>query len=39
VTFDCPEGTVKSRLHHARKLLKAQLKQHYGGMAILLDQL
>ncbi|HJZ46695.1 MAG TPA: RNA polymerase sigma factor [Roseiflexaceae bacterium] len=37
--FDCPEGTVKSRLHHARKLLKAQLQRHYGGAAILPDQL
>jgi len=37
--FDCPEGTVKSRLHYARKLLKAQLQRHYGGAAILPDQL
>jgi RNA polymerase sigma-70 factor (ECF subfamily) len=37
--FDCPEGTVKSRLHHARKLLKAQLQRRYGGVAILPDQL
>jgi RNA polymerase sigma-70 factor, ECF subfamily len=37
--FDCPEGTVKSRLHHARKLLKAQLQRRYGGAATLLDQL
>jgi RNA polymerase sigma-70 factor, ECF subfamily len=37
--FDCPEGTVKSRLHHARKLLKAQLQRRYGGLAILPDQL
>jgi RNA polymerase sigma-70 factor (ECF subfamily) len=37
--FDCPEGTVKSRLHHARKLLKAQLQRRYGGAAILPDQL
>ncbi len=37
--FDCPAGTAKSRLHHARKLLKAQLQQRYGGMAILPDPL
>jgi RNA polymerase sigma-70 factor (ECF subfamily) len=37
--FDCPAGTVKSRLHHARKLLKAQLQRRYGGAAILPDQL
>jgi RNA polymerase sigma-70 factor (ECF subfamily) len=36
-TLDCPEGTVKSRLHHARKLLKEQLERHYGGAAILPD--
>jgi RNA polymerase sigma-70 factor (ECF subfamily) len=37
--LECPEGTVKSRLHHARKLLKAHLQQRYGGAAILPDQL
>jgi RNA polymerase sigma-70 factor (ECF subfamily) len=37
--LDCPEGTVKSRLHHARKLLKGQLQRRYGGAAILPDQL
>jgi RNA polymerase sigma-70 factor, ECF subfamily len=37
--FDCPEGTVKSRLFHARKLLKAHLQRRYGGAAILPDQL
>jgi RNA polymerase sigma-70 factor (ECF subfamily) len=37
--FDCPEGTVKSRLHHARKLLRLQLQRRYGGAAMLLDQL
>lgn len=37
--LDCPEGTVKSRLHHARKLLKAQLQRRYGGSAIVPDQL
>jgi RNA polymerase sigma-70 factor, ECF subfamily len=31
----CPEGTVKSRLHHARKLLKERLQQRYGGTALL----
>lgn len=36
--FGCPAGTVKSRLHHARKLLKGQLERRYGG-AILPDQL
>lgn len=35
----CPEGTVKSRLHHARKLLKARLLRHYGGAVALLDQI
>jgi RNA polymerase sigma-70 factor (ECF subfamily) len=35
--LDCPEGTVKSRLHHARKLLKEQLERRYGGAAILPD--
>ncbi|HNP70946.1 MAG TPA: RNA polymerase sigma factor [Kouleothrix sp.] len=37
--LDCPEGTVKSRLHHARKLLKGQLQRRYGSGAILPDQL
>jgi RNA polymerase sigma-70 factor (ECF subfamily) len=37
--FDCPQGTVKSRLHHARKLLKGHLQRRYGGAAILPDQL
>ncbi len=37
VILDCPEGTVKSRLHHARKLLKEQLERRYGGAAILPD--
>jgi RNA polymerase sigma-70 factor (ECF subfamily) len=37
--LDCPEGTVKSRLHHARKLLKGYLQRRYGGAAILPDQL
>src|SRR5262245_47334141 len=37
--LECPEGTVKSRLHHARKLLKARLQRHYGGAAILPDHL
>jgi RNA polymerase sigma-70 factor (ECF subfamily) len=37
--FDCPEGTVKSRLHHARKLLKARLQRRYGGATVLIDQL
>lgn len=36
----CPEGTVKSRLYHARKLLKEQLQTRYGITApLLLDQL
>jgi RNA polymerase sigma-70 factor, ECF subfamily len=35
--LDCPEGTVKSRLHHARKLLKEQLERRYGGAALLPD--
>jgi RNA polymerase sigma-70 factor (ECF subfamily) len=37
--LDCPEGTIKSRLHHARKLLKEQIERHYGGAAILPDQI
>ncbi len=37
--LDCPEGTVKSRLHHARKLLRAYLQRRYGGGFILPDQL
>lgn len=37
--LDCPEGTVKSRLHHARKLLKERLQQRYGGSTLLPDQL
>jgi RNA polymerase sigma-70 factor, ECF subfamily len=36
--LDCPEGTVKSRLHHARKLLKEQLQQRLGGSTLLPDQ-
>lgn len=35
----CPAGTVKSRLHHARKVLKDRLQRHYGGSAVLPDQL
>jgi RNA polymerase sigma-70 factor (ECF subfamily) len=37
--LECPEGTVKSRLHHARKLLKGYLQRRYGGSTILPDQL
>ena len=37
--LDCPEGTVKSRLHHARNLLKGYLQRRYGGTALLPDQL
>jgi RNA polymerase sigma-70 factor (ECF subfamily) len=37
--FDCPEGTVKSRLHHARKLLRGYLQRRYGGSLTLPDQL
>lgn len=37
--LDCPEGTVKSRLHHARKLLRGYLQRRYGGGLILPDQL
>ncbi|MBK9944134.1 MAG: sigma-70 family RNA polymerase sigma factor [Kouleothrix sp.] len=36
--LDCPAGTVKSRLHHARKLLKGRLERRYGGGALLPDQ-
>jgi RNA polymerase sigma-70 factor (ECF subfamily) len=35
--LECPEGTVKSRLHYARKLLKARLMQRYGGAISLPD--
>lgn len=28
VVLDCPEGTIKSRLHMAKKLLKKYLKRH-----------
>lgn len=37
--LDCPEGTVKSRLHHARKILKERIQQRYGGTTLLPDQL
>jgi RNA polymerase sigma-70 factor, ECF subfamily len=37
--LECPEGTVKSRLHHARKLLKEQIERRYGGVAILPGQI
>jgi RNA polymerase sigma-70 factor (ECF subfamily) len=37
--LDCPEGTVKSRLHHARKLLRGYLQRRYGGGLTLPDQL
>lgn len=36
--LDCPEGTVKSRLHHARKLLRGYLRRRYGGGLILPEQ-
>ncbi len=32
-----PEGTIKSRLYHARKLLKERLLWRYGAQAILPD--
>ncbi|HEU5011507.1 MAG TPA: sigma-70 family RNA polymerase sigma factor [Roseiflexaceae bacterium] len=35
--LDLPEGTIKSRLHHARKLLKERLLWRYGAAAILPD--
>jgi RNA polymerase sigma-70 factor (ECF subfamily) len=37
--LDCPEGTVKSRLHHARKLLRGYLQRRYGGGLTMPDQL
>lgn len=37
--LDCPEGTVKSRLHHARKLLKERIQHRYGGTSLLTDHL
>lgn len=36
--LDLPEGTVKSRLHHARKILKERLLRRYGETGGLLDQ-
>jgi RNA polymerase sigma-70 factor (ECF subfamily) len=36
--LDIPEGTIKSRLHHARRLLKDHLLRRYGAAATLLDQ-
>ena len=27
--LNCPVGTVKSRLHYARKVLKTELESHY----------
>lgn len=33
-----PEGTVKSRLFHARKLLKARLEQRYGDVDLLVPE-
>jgi len=35
--LDNPEGTIKSRLHHARKILKQRLMQRYGATTALLD--
>ncbi|MBC8161753.1 MAG: RNA polymerase sigma factor [Roseiflexaceae bacterium] len=35
--LELPEGTIKSRLHHARKLLKARLLRRYGEATTLLD--
>jgi len=35
--LECPLGTVKSRLHYARKLLKHQLERRYGSAAALPD--
>ncbi|GAB4202097.1 MAG: RNA polymerase sigma factor SigM [Roseiflexaceae bacterium] len=32
--LDIPEGTIKSRLHHARKLLKDRLLRRYGAAAL-----
>ncbi|NJO84534.1 MAG: RNA polymerase sigma factor [Blastochloris sp.] len=37
--LDNPEGTIKSRLHHARKLLKERLLRRYGAATVLLDQI
>jgi RNA polymerase sigma-70 factor (ECF subfamily) len=37
--LNCPQGTVKSRLYHARKLLRDQLEQHYGFTAPLLPDI
>lgn len=32
--LDCPAGTVKSRLHYARKLLKDRLQNRYGALIL-----
>lgn len=37
--LELPEGTVKSRLHHARKLLKARLVRRFGEATTLFEQL
>jgi RNA polymerase sigma-70 factor (ECF subfamily) len=37
--LSCPVGTVKSRLYHARRLLKEHLQQYYGMTAALLPDI
>lgn len=37
--LELPEGTIKSRLFHARKLLKQRLVRRFGGASALLDQI
>lgn len=37
--LELPEGTVKSRLHHARKLLKDRLLRRFGEATMLFDQI
>lgn len=36
--LEVPEGTIKSRLHHARKLLRDRLLRRFGEATALLDQ-
>lgn len=35
--LDLPEGTIKSRLHHARKLVKERLMRRFGEATALFD--
>ncbi len=37
--LSCPAGTVKSRLYHARRLLKERLQEHRGFTTLLLPDI